>query len=139
LSEFYIVHAERISVSPTFAFELVVFGDTEFKEADQQPTGRLAAFARIAGSDGWTRIGQEGPQVPTDALNVQAQIALPVKEVSIVQISDRAWLVRDADRVYRFDPACWYRPLGFAADRPWLSPWDRVQVAEGDLIPYHAQ
>src|SRR5205807_22168 len=101
MSGFHIVHAERVSVGRSFSLEVLMFGDAEFKETDRQPPGHLAAFARIAGSQEWTRIGQDGPDVPIEALDYQAEVALPTKQVHLMEIHERVWIVGDGTKTFR--------------------------------------
>jgi len=58
-----------------------------------------------------------------------------VKHVRIVHLGDTYWLVREeaTGPVFSFNPEASYRPLGFAAQRPWLSPGDLIEVDEADL------
>jgi len=59
-------------------------------------------------------------------------------EVRVIHVGEDYWLVREGldGPVYRFEPTAPYRPQGFAAERPWISPGDLIEIDEADLIEY---
>jgi hypothetical protein len=59
-------------------------------------------------------------------------------ELRIVHVGEAYWLVRDGFHgpVYRFNLDAPYRPLGFAAQRDYISPGDLIEVDEAVLVPY---
>lgn len=59
-------------------------------------------------------------------------------ELRVVHVRETYWLLREGfdGPVFRFEPTAPYRPLGFAAERMYISPGDLVDVDASDLEPY---